>query len=306
MTAPKGRPSKLVPAAQEILKEYNSRITIRQLYYRFVAKGLIKNSLTSYNVFTQAMITARRDGRIPYSVFEDRTRHSFEGERPNPEIESYQENMANAIYVYENAEEIALDQLKQVHQNYSLPYWINQPYYVEVWVEKEALANIFQPITEKYGVTFVPCKGYASLSLLYDCSQRLRTVPVNREIRILYFGDYDMRGLNIQETIEKNFLDDFHIRAKVIRYALTQEQIDEYQLPSAPAKATDSMAKGWIEKNGNVAWELDALEPPVLEGIIEKAIQSQIDANILANRTSEIQAVKNWMQMQVKAYLEVS
>ena len=131
-----------------------------------------------------------------------------------------------------------------------------------------------------------------------------KTVTANREIRILYFGDYDMRGLNIQETIEKNLLDDFHIRAKVIRYALTQEQIDEYHLPPAPAKATDSMAKGWIEKNGNVAWELDALEPLVLEGIIEKVIQSQIDVAILSNRTNEIQAAKNWMHTTTKEYLE--
>ena len=62
MTAPKGRPSKLVPAAQEILKEYNSRITIRQLYYRFVAKGLIKNSLTTRvgNLPCKVLLTPRQ------------------------------------------------------------------------------------------------------------------------------------------------------------------------------------------------------------------------------------------------------
>lgn len=299
-----GRPSKVIPAAQEILKEYSSRITIRQLYYRFVAKGLIKNSLTSYSVFTQEMIKARRDGRIPFSVFEDRTRHSFGGEQPNPEINSFESMVEDAKDVYENADKYALMQLKQVHQNYDLPAWYNQPYYVEVWVEKEALSNIFQPITEKYQVTFVPCKGYASLSLLYDCSLRFRTVPENREIHILYFGDYDMRGLNIQETVQKTLLNDFHIRAKVTRYALTKDQIEKYQLPPAPAKTSDSMAKGWIEKNGNVAWELDALEPPVLESIIDDAIQSQINPEILRERQNTVQTTRDQMQQSVNCYLE--
>ena len=66
------------------------------------------------------------------------------------------------------------------------------------------------------------------------------------------------------------------------------------------------MAKGWIEKNGNVAWELDALDPSVLEGIIERAIQSQIDGDILSNRTTEIQSAKNWLQTMAKEYLEAS
>lgn len=98
-TMTQGRPSKIIPATQEILKEYSSRITIRQLYYRFVAKGLIKNSLTSYSVFTQEMIKARRDGRIPFSVFEDRTRHSFGGEQPNPDINSF-ESMSKTPWMF--------------------------------------------------------------------------------------------------------------------------------------------------------------------------------------------------------------
>ena len=299
----RGRPSVLIPVAQEILKEYNSRITIRLLFYRLVSKGVIPNSESSYTMLIQRMIVARRDGRIPYEVFEDRTRHSVESELPNFTTEKAEDILANGIDVYENAEEYALAQLKNSFWKYELPYWHEQPYYVEVWLEKEALANLFEPICEKKKLTFVPCRGYPSLSLLYDCSKRFRTVPQDREIRILYFGDYDMRGLNIEQTIAKNLCDDFGIQAKVIRFALTREQIEQFQLPPNPAKIKDTMARGWIEKNGNVAWELDALEPHVLENILEKAIQSQINQDSLAERNNNVSKTREAMQIQGKEYL---
>lgn len=151
----------------------------------------------------QQMIVARRDSRIPFSVFEDRTRHSVEGEHPLAAFDSENSIFNSARHIYEHAEEIALKQLTNAYLDYSLPYWHKQPLYVEVWLEKEALANLFENVCEKYKVSFVPCRGYPSLSLLYDCSKRLSCVPFNREICILYFGDYDVRGLNIQETIEQ-------------------------------------------------------------------------------------------------------
>jgi hypothetical protein len=304
-----GRKSVLVPAALEVLKEYTSKITIRQLFYRLVSRNILKNSEGSYNVLIQAMINSRRDGRIPFEVFEDRTRHSVLGEHPQEGHSEARQILDNAINVYENAQDIALEQMKVAYREFELPLWYNQSCYVEVWLEKEALSNLFEPITGKYGVTFVPCRGYPSLSLLYDCAKRLKQVNLSgsfyppREIRILYFGDFDMRGLNIQENVEQNLLNDFGVQTRVIRYALTKEQIQQYQLPPNPAKSTDTMAKGWIEKNGNVAWELDALEPPVLENLVETAIREQLDPNILGTRHETIKSNREWLQVQVQKYL---
>lgn len=298
-----GRKPILISAAQEILKEYSDRVTIRQLFYQFVTRGIIKNSERAYGMLDRQMGVARRDGRISFGAFVDRTRHSFLGEQPNPSLSDAESILNDGIYVFEHASEIALEQLKQSYLRYSLPYWHWQPVYVEVWVEKEALANLFEPLAQKYQVTFVPCKGYSSLSLLYDCSMRFRAVPSDREIHILYFGDFDMRGLNIQESIERSLLNDFHIQAKVIRCALTREQIDQFRLPPNPAKSTDAMARGWIETHGNVAWELDALEPKVLEQLVEKAILSQISQAVLNERERAVQKTRDWIAVQVEEYL---
>ena len=300
---PKKGEGRIIPAALEVLKDYNNRITIRQLFYRLVSKGVIKNSLGGYQVLIQAMSITRRDGRIPFNAFEDRTRHSFLGEDPQLETESAQIILDVAIDVYEHAKEYALQQMKDAYQSFTLPQWNEQPIYLEVWLEKEALANLFEPVTQQYGVTFVPCRGYASLSLLYDCAERFKRVPENREVRILYFGDYDMRGLNIPETIEKNLLDDFGVSVKVVRYGLTQEQIETYQLPPSPAKSTDTMAKGWIKNNGNVAWELDALEPRILVCLVTEAIKQQIDAEKWNSRIERKQSEAMWIKTQVAEYL---
>lgn len=155
----RGRRGVLIPPAQEILKEYSSRITIRQLFYRLVSKGLIQNSVNAYNMFIQQMTIARRDKRIPYSVFEDRTRHSVEGEHPIPNFDSETDIFGWAKYTYEHAQEIALNQLTNAYSDYSLPFWHGQPCYAKVWLEKEALANLFEPICKKYSVSFVPTRG---------------------------------------------------------------------------------------------------------------------------------------------------
>jgi len=298
-----GRKSVLVPAAIEVLRQYDSRVTIRQLYYRLVSKGIVKNSVSSYNTLIRELVKARRDGRIPYAAFEDRTRHSIVGDAPNYAEPDSQNIFSEAIDTYENAEENALESLKATDYEYDLPFWWEQLIYIEVWVEKQALNNLFQPITEKYHVTFVPCRGYPSLSLLYECSKRLRTVPPYRKIRILYFGDYDVRGINIMENIDRSLNGEFGIRANLIRCALTREQINQYQLPPAPTKKTDSMAQGWIQTQGDVAWELDALEPHILEAIIDNAIKEQINFDVRKNREETIRENREWIGTQVSEYL---
>jgi hypothetical protein len=299
-----GRPGRLIPAAQKILAEYNNRVTIRQLYYRLVSAGIIRNSLVSYNVLVQRMIVARRNGEIDYEAFYDATRHIVEGEEIDPDLMDPEEMFNENKDVVENAEQVAIDQLKDTVNKFDLPFWYNQPNYIEVWIEKEALASVVQPIAEKYGVSFVACKGYPSLSLLYDASKRLETVSEEKEIRILYFGDYDCRGLNIEESLSQNLEDDFGIDAEVIRYALTKEQIQQYALPPQPAKKTDTMIKGWIEIHGDVAWELDALPPDVLIATVENAIRQNIDNDKAAERETTIDEKKAWLTNAINTFLE--
>jgi hypothetical protein len=58
----------------------------------------------------------------------------------------------------------------------------------------------------------------------------------------------------------------------VQRLALNMPQIEELQPPPNPAKMTDSRARDYVSRYGHESWELDALDPPYIERLIEDAI----------------------------------
>jgi hypothetical protein len=64
-------------------------------------------------------------------------------------------------------------------------------------------------------------------------------------------------------------------------------QVEQYDPPPNPAKITDSRARDYIIKFGSSSWELDALDPTVLDGLIRE--------NILAIRDEDL-----WQQAVAK------
>lgn len=61
---------------------------------------------------------------------------------------------------------------------------------------------------------------------------------------------------------------------EIRRLALNMNQVEEYNPPPNPAKLTDSRAAGYLQLYGDESWELDALEPAVLAGLIRDEITS--------------------------------
>jgi hypothetical protein len=66
----------------------------------------------------------------------------------------------------------------------------------------------------------------------------------------------------------------------VFRIGLNRDQVDQYNPPPNPAKLTDSRAPWYIAEHGRNSWELDALEPKVIEELILEAIDKLIDKTI--------------------------
>jgi hypothetical protein len=64
---------------------------------------------------------------------------------------------------------------------------------------------------------------------------------------------------------------------EVRRLALNFDQIEQYNPPPNPAKITDSRAREYIRRHGRESWELDALDPNVIEGLIEAELQKLVD-----------------------------
>ncbi|MEM3760229.1 MAG: hypothetical protein QXZ02_03845 [Candidatus Bathyarchaeia archaeon] len=259
--------SQLLQHALNVISQYNIPLTVRQIYYRLVAAGIIRNRRSSYNALDKCLVNARLNGVIPFDKLQDRSRVFLAGDHEFYEPEEW---MAWRI-----------EALKDSALNYELPYWHFQPEYVEVWLEKDALSTLFKQVCDRLHVVLAPCRGYSSKSYLYEAAKRLN--DIGKPITILFFSDLDPRGLDIQRDVEET-LHNFGVDFNLERVALTKQQVEAYNLPPAPTKKTDTMATRWIETEGDAVWELDALEPNLLMQLVEQSILQHFNQNLFEKR----------------------
>ena len=246
----------LIETADAICNEYMSddlTLTLRQLYYQFVARDIITNNLKSYKRLASIVNDARLAGLIDWDAIEDRTRGL---KRQSAWTEPQ-------------------DIIRSAWKSYQRNLWSTQRNHVEVWVEKDALIGVIERACEKYRVPFLSCRGYTSQSELYTASRRAMST---RDCHVIYLGDHDPSGLDMTRDISERF-DMFGASVKVHRVALNIEQVEEYSPPPNIAKLTDSRCSGYVERFGDESWELDALEPKTLCRIIEGKIDSLVDSD---------------------------
>lgn len=260
----KSKKEMLIRVGGGILKDAEYPMTLRQLYYRFVALDLLENKQSQYQYLGEAMKEARLDNRIPWDAIEDRTRDTQGGDWSYiPPEERFEES---------------LDHFKNTADRHHRPKWEGQVDYIEVWVEKEALASVFARECNRMNVVSFPCRGYPSITMLKEAAERHRNAWFDdRDPHIKYFGDYDPSGQDIERNIRETIQETFDVPVNVSRIALTRDQIDEHELPPQPAKQTDARYDQFIEKHGNMAVELDALPPDELRAHIRASIHMHFD-----------------------------
>lgn len=247
-----------------IIEEYQGqglRLTLRQLYYQLVSRNLIPNEERTHKNLSTLVSDARMAGEMDWDAIEDRVRQP----RQNSEFDDLG------------------DLVEAACASYRLPRWKDQTAYVELWVEKDALAGVLQPIARKHHVTMMVNRGYSSQSAMFESGERFRqhildSVGLQRRLGIvLYLGDHDPSGEDMVRDIRERLGLFTRADVKVIKLALTMSQIEDYDPPPNPAKVTDPRAAAYIAKHGNQSWEVDALPPDVLTRIIETAIGKVVD-----------------------------
>lgn len=247
---------------QVIVAEYEEqdlRLTARQLYYQFVARGLIANKVQSYKNLTNLLTDARYAGMIDWSVIEDRGRLP---DTPS-QWDSIQDLVESALYAYR------------------LPRWDSQPRYCELWVEKQALAGVLEPMANEFHVVLSVNKGYSSASAMFDASQRFKQRGQRKDKILFYLGDHDPSGEDMVRDIRDRLVEFGVDRLEVRKLALTMPQIEEFNPPPNPAKTTDSRYAGYADKYGDESWEVDALPPDELQRLIREAFEEVIDTEAM-------------------------
>lgn len=253
----------LIDACVVIVDDYLAqglRLTLRQLFYQLVVRNTIPNTERSYQNLSRLVSDARLAGRLDWAAIEDRIRMP----RLSLEFEDPDAAMQDTLAIYR------------------LPRWQPQPYYVELWVEKDALAGVLQPIATDRHVTLMVNRGYSSQSAMYDAYQRFgRQEHAGKECALLYLGDQDPSGEDMVRDIDERLNDLFRVNVEVRKLAITPEQVAQYDPPPNPAKMSDSRAAAFVAKYGPNSYEVDALPPNVLTQIINDAIDEYQDHDLM-------------------------
>jgi len=247
--------AEVIDQANEIIVEYMAagfRLTLRQLYYQFVARGLLANRQQSYKRLGSIVADARNAGLIDWNAIEDRTREL----RGNSHWDSPAEILETCA------------------DSFRYDLWADQPSRPEVWIEKDALIGVFELVCNELDVPVFSCRGYTSQSEMWEAGRRLRRYSRNAQHPIiLHFGDHDPSGIDMTRDICDRLELYAETPIRIERLALNRDQIDEYEPPPNPAKVTDSRYASYVQVYGEDSWELDALDPRVLSDLVRRAIE---------------------------------
>jgi hypothetical protein len=267
----------VIKQANAIIATYAAQgfdLTLRQVYYQFVARDLIPNKQSEYKKLGEVINEARLAGLIDWSRIVDRTRN------------------LDKLSSWGSPDSI----IESAASSYHRDLWVGQAVRPEVWIEKDALEGVIEGVCRTHDTPFFSCRGYTSQTAMWDAAQRLMGYVKNHAQApvILHFGDHDPSGKDMSRDIRDRlalFMGTRYAKALVFeRLALNMNQIDQYNPPPNPCKITDSRAAGYIAEFGHDSWELDALEPAVIVALIDTQLRALKDGAIWDARVAEQEA----------------
>jgi hypothetical protein len=251
----------LLGQVTEIITAYERflPLTVRQIFYRLVARYGYAKTENAYNRLSEHLVRARRARLIPFEVIRDDGVVSFSSR-------------------WHDGPEAFWDETGQRIRSYRRDRQAGQPQRIELWCEAAGMAPQLARVADDYSVGVFSAGGFASLSPVRLIADRAleREVPTI----LLHVGDHDPSGQSIFDSMSADAA--AFVRAdrpiqildvEGARVALTAIQVEEYRLETAPPKRSDSRSRRW---SGETC-QLEALAPDVLARIVRGAIESRLD-----------------------------
>lgn len=243
----------ILDKSADLVRSYDTGVTLRQLFYRLVADGTLPNTRSAYTMLSSYTAEARRSDGFPPLI--DRTR---------------------SIHRRTTFEDLT-DAREWLADIYRLDRTIGQPYSVYLGVEKAGIVEQLSAWFGDLGVGILALGGYSSQTYVDEVARDVSYYK--RPAVLLYAGDFDPSGMDI----DRDFGERTGCFAEVVRVALDAEQVATYNLPPQMGKRTDSRAAGFVAKHGAlVQVELDALPPDRLRQLYEDALAPYWDPDAYA------------------------
>jgi hypothetical protein len=149
------RSLEMIARVNQIIAEYYEgrglTLIIRQIHYQFVARGWMVNTSARYAALVYAITNGRDAGLIDWDAIEDRSR------------------AIRRVTTWGSPDEI----LAAAASQYKEDLWATQPRYIEIWVEKDSLAGMFDAVHRDYRVPIYPHRGDDSTSNIREAGVRL-------------------------------------------------------------------------------------------------------------------------------------
>lgn len=251
----------IIAAVRVILDEYEAHLplTVRQIFYRLVGAHGYAKTEAAYAALAEKLVRARRARLIPFESIRD------DGVVTIP-TETY-----GSIYDFHD---VTARRIKFYRRNRQK----GQPVRLELWAEAAGMLGQLDQVAAEYGVETYSASGFGSLTANYEIARRTlaQTVPTV----LLHVGDFDPSGVSIFEAASEDaarFVKADRVLANLeirpVRVALTAEQVESYNLPTAPPKRSDSRSARW---KGETC-QLEALAPDQLAAIVRAAIEEHLD-----------------------------
>jgi hypothetical protein len=192
--------------------------TVRGVFYRMVEKQVVPKEESQYKgTIGRLLVRMRRERVVPFGWITDGTRWMRKA-RTHDSVQ---------------------DALDWAASTYRRSLWSDQPVYVEIWCEKEALAGVLLQETDRWDVPLMVSRGFSSLTYLYEAAETIALE--DKPTFIYYFGDHDPSGVHVDRRIERDlreFAPDAEIHFE--RVAVTEEQIHRWRLPTRRAEIQGS------------------------------------------------------------------
>jgi hypothetical protein len=261
-------------------------VTIRQGYYHLDVLGLIAKTEAGYGVVQELMNEMLDAEMIDPEWVVDLSREPLEW----PGYDSPAHALHEAV------------------ERYYKNLWLDEPVYVQNWIEKAALVETVREPCMRRCVSLWPARGYSSRAFLRRATKRI--VAADRPAFIYAYGDYDAAGWFASRHIE-DVLNDYARKAgfkheiAFERVALSPEQIDAFTLPTRPSKERDDQGRpipsapafrdlqertltGRMARLIGQSCELDALDPVDLRDLFK----SRLVRHLSDARLAELEAAE--------------
>ena len=273
----------VVEATNKVIAQYKLLLTVRQIYYRLISPPfqLFANTINNYKGFDKILTRARERDDVDWTRIEDRARSTHGGEGERLTFDTVQQYVD---WVFDTINE----------RYYDRKYWPDQPKYVEVWVEKEALSRLFEQACEPFRVITFPSRGYSSFTKVMEAKDRFdeadnpNTDEEAKDMIILHFGDHDPSGIDMTRDLERRF-DQYGATVTIKRIGLNIDQVRSLNLPSNPTKSADARSPAYVAQFGNECWELDSIPPDQLQDMVREAVRAEVDQDVWDETKERIQ-----------------